>query len=158
MVCPKKRAQVVLEAFGTPDVRQIDGLGGADPLTGKVAHIGAPTVPGTDIDYTFGYVGIANPVIDYTATAVTLSSGRSLRPVMWPHQTRRAHNQGPVRERAVRMRVLAYLNAVRIEHFHHLLEQANEEGDLRLVGATCRCPRKVVFHFFLNFVLLNLNR
>jgi hypothetical protein len=95
MVCPKKRDQVVLEAFGTPDVRQIDGLGGADPLTGKVAYIGAPTVPGTDIDYTFGYVGIANSVIDYTATAVTLSSGRSLRPVMWPHQTRRAHNQGP---------------------------------------------------------------
>ena len=60
MVCPKKRDQVVLEAFATPDVRQIDGLGGADPLTGKVAYIGAPTVPGTDIDYTFGYVGISN--------------------------------------------------------------------------------------------------
>jgi len=51
----------VLEAFGTPDVRQIDGLGGADPLTSKVAYIGAPTMPNTDINYTFGYVGIANP-------------------------------------------------------------------------------------------------
>lgn len=37
----KKREQVVLEAFGTPDVRQIDGLGGADPLTSKVTYIGA---------------------------------------------------------------------------------------------------------------------
>jgi 2-methylaconitate cis-trans-isomerase PrpF len=56
---PKKRDAVVLDAFGSPDVRQIDGLGGADPLTSKVAYIGAPTVPNTDINYTFGYVGIA---------------------------------------------------------------------------------------------------
>jgi 2-methylaconitate cis-trans-isomerase PrpF len=62
----KKRDQVVLAAFGSPDMRQIDGLGGADPLTSKVAYIGPPTVPGTDINYTFGYVGIASPVIDYT--------------------------------------------------------------------------------------------
>ena len=62
---PQRRDRVVMEAFGTPDVRQIDGLGGADPLTSKVAFVGAPTVPDTDINYTFGYVGIANPVIDY---------------------------------------------------------------------------------------------
>lgn len=70
----KKRDQVVLEAFGTPDVRQIDGLGGADPLTSKVAYIGTPTVPGTDINYTFGYVGIANPVIDYTGNCGNTSA------------------------------------------------------------------------------------
>jgi 2-methylaconitate cis-trans-isomerase PrpF len=61
----KKRDQVVLAAFGSPDLRQIDGLGGADPLTSKVAYIGPPTVPGADVDYTFGYVGIRDPVIDY---------------------------------------------------------------------------------------------
>src|SRR5215471_12351504 len=70
----KKRDSIVLEAFGTPDVRQIDGLGGADPLTSKVAYIGAPTVPGTDINYTFGYVGIANPVIDYTGNCGNTSA------------------------------------------------------------------------------------
>ena len=69
-----KRDQIVLEAFGTPDVRQIDGLGGADPLTSKVAYIGAPTVPDTDINYTFGYVGIANPVIDYTGNCGNTSA------------------------------------------------------------------------------------
>ncbi len=62
----KKRDEVILTAFGSPDLRQIDGLGGADPLTSKVAYIGPPTVPDTDINYTFGYVGIASPVIDYT--------------------------------------------------------------------------------------------
>lgn len=62
---PKKRDQVILAGFGSPDIRQIDGLGGADPLTSKVAYIGPPTMPNTDINYTFGYVGIAAPVIDY---------------------------------------------------------------------------------------------
>jgi 2-methylaconitate cis-trans-isomerase PrpF len=70
----KRRDAVVLEAFGTPDVRQIDGLGGADPLTSKVAYIGVPTVPGTDVNYTFGYVGIANPVIDYTGNCGNTSA------------------------------------------------------------------------------------
>ena len=71
---PQKRDKIVLDAFGTPDVRQIDGLGGADPLTSKVAYIGAPTIPGTDINYTFGYVGIANPVIDYTGNCGNTSA------------------------------------------------------------------------------------
>jgi 2-methylaconitate cis-trans-isomerase PrpF len=69
-----KRDDIVLEAFGTPDIRQIDGLGGADPLTSKVAYIGRPTVPGTDINYTFGYVGIANAVIDYTGNCGNTSA------------------------------------------------------------------------------------
>ena len=70
----KKRDEMVLQAFGTPAVRQIDGLGGADPLTSKVAYISAPTVPGTDVNYTFGYVGIANPVIDYTGNCGNTSA------------------------------------------------------------------------------------
>lgn len=69
-----KRDHLVLEAFGSPDLRQIDGLGGADPLTSKVAYIGAPTVSGTDINYTFGDVGIANPMIDYTGNCGNTSA------------------------------------------------------------------------------------
>jgi hypothetical protein len=55
-------------------MRQIDGLGGADPLTSKVAYIGPPTVPNTDINYTFGYVGITSPVIDYTGNCGNTSA------------------------------------------------------------------------------------
>ncbi len=62
----QERDRVILSAFGSPDMRQIDGLGGSDPLTSKVAFIAPPSVPGADVDYTFGYVGIASPVIDYT--------------------------------------------------------------------------------------------
>ncbi|MGH7768289.1 MAG: 2-methylaconitate cis-trans isomerase PrpF family protein, partial [Candidatus Binatia bacterium] len=70
----KERDRVVLASFGSPDMRQIDGLGGADPLTSKVAYIGPPTVPGTDVNYTFGYVGIAAPVIDYTGNCGNTSA------------------------------------------------------------------------------------
>ena len=70
----KERDQVILAAFGSPDLRQIDGLGGADPLTSKVAYIGPPTIPNTDINYTFGYVGIVGPVIDYTGNCGNTSA------------------------------------------------------------------------------------
>lgn len=69
-----QRDQVVLGSFGSPDVRQIDGLGGADPLTSKVAYIGPPTVPGADVNYTFGYVGIRDPVIDYSGNCGNTSA------------------------------------------------------------------------------------
>ena len=57
------REKVILKIFGSPDKRQIDGLGGADPLTSKVCVIGAPSadVPGAvdaSIFYTFGQVEI----------------------------------------------------------------------------------------------------
>ena len=36
------RDRVILRMYGSPDVRQIDGMGGADPLTSKLAIIGTP--------------------------------------------------------------------------------------------------------------------
>ena len=47
------RDRVLLAAMGSPDVRQIDGLGGAHPLTSKVAVIGPATRPEADVDYLF---------------------------------------------------------------------------------------------------------
>lgn len=47
------RDRVLLAAMGSPDVRQIDGMGGAHPLTSKVAVIGPPTRPDADVDYLF---------------------------------------------------------------------------------------------------------
>jgi hypothetical protein len=45
---PVLRDAVILELFGSPDARQIDGLGGADLLTSKLAIIGAAT-PDADL-------------------------------------------------------------------------------------------------------------
>ena len=47
------RDRVLLAALGSPDPRQIDGVGGAHPLTSKVAVVGPATRPDADVDYLF---------------------------------------------------------------------------------------------------------
>ena len=44
------RDKIILAIFGSPDVRQIDGLAGADSLTSKLAIIGPPSRPDADVD------------------------------------------------------------------------------------------------------------
>jgi 2-methylaconitate cis-trans-isomerase PrpF len=65
---PGARDALILAAFGSPDPRQIDGLGGADPLTSKVAIVGPASDPDSDVDYTFGQVGIRSPTVNYAVT------------------------------------------------------------------------------------------
>jgi len=55
---PEKRKEMILKIFGSPDKRQIDGLGGADPLTSKCAVIGPSDREDADVDYTFYNIGI----------------------------------------------------------------------------------------------------
>jgi 4-oxalomesaconate tautomerase len=47
------RDALLLRIMGSPDPRQIDGIGGADPLTSKVAVLSAPSRPDADVDYLF---------------------------------------------------------------------------------------------------------
>ena len=68
------RDKIVRRIFGTPDLREIDGLGGADMLTSKVAIIGPPTRADCDVDYLFGQVNIVEPMIDYVANCGNISS------------------------------------------------------------------------------------
>ncbi len=69
------RDQVILAIYGSPDIRQINGVGGADPLTSKVAIIAPSTRENVDVDYTFGYVGIKDAVVDYEGNCGNMSSG-----------------------------------------------------------------------------------
>lgn len=50
---PVLRNRVLLAAMGSPGTRQIDGVGGAHPLTSKVAVISPSTTAGVDVDYLF---------------------------------------------------------------------------------------------------------
>ena len=50
---PTSRDALLLAIMGSPDPRQIDGIGGADPLTSKVAILSPSTRPDADIDYLF---------------------------------------------------------------------------------------------------------
>jgi len=68
------RDRIIRRVFGAPDVREIDGLGGADPLTSKVAIIGPSTRKDCDIDYLFGQVNMVEPMIDYVGNCGNISS------------------------------------------------------------------------------------
>ena len=48
-----RRDRVLLAALGSPDARQIDGMGGAHPLTSKVAVVSRSTRADADVDYLF---------------------------------------------------------------------------------------------------------
>ena len=48
-----QRDRILLAVMGSPDPRQIDGIGGADPLTSKVAIVSTSERPGIDVDYLF---------------------------------------------------------------------------------------------------------
>jgi 4-oxalomesaconate tautomerase len=53
-----ERDDLLLRIMGTPDRRQIDGLGGAHPLTSKVAVVSSSPDPDADVEYLFLQVGV----------------------------------------------------------------------------------------------------
>lgn len=57
------RDAFLLRVMGSPDLRQIDGMGGADPLTSKVAVVRASGRPGVDVDYLFLQVFVDRPIV-----------------------------------------------------------------------------------------------
>lgn len=72
---PEARNRVIRAIFGTPDSREIDGLGGADVLTSKLAIIGPPTREDADVDYTFAQVSFDTDLVDYGGNCGNISAG-----------------------------------------------------------------------------------
>ena len=70
----EERDQFLLAVMGSPHLRQIDGLGGALPVTSKVAIVGRSDRSDCDVDYTFGQVLVERPVVDYTAVCGNASA------------------------------------------------------------------------------------
>ena len=60
---PQDRDGFLLRAMGSPDPRQIDGMGGADPLTSKVAVVRPSERAGVDVDYLFLQVFVDQPIV-----------------------------------------------------------------------------------------------
>src|SRR5690606_25873167 len=58
-----ERDAFLLAAMGSPDSRQIDGMGGANPLTSKVAVVKRSERAGIDVDYLFLQVFVDQPVV-----------------------------------------------------------------------------------------------
>ena len=57
------RDEFLLRVMGSPDPRQIDGMGGADPLTSKVAVVSKSERPGIDVDYLFLQVSVDKALV-----------------------------------------------------------------------------------------------
>ncbi|HSM20044.1 MAG TPA: PrpF domain-containing protein, partial [Hyphomicrobiales bacterium] len=60
---PKERDALLLRIMGSPDPRQIDGMGGADPLTSKVAVVKRSDRPGAEVDYLFLQVFVDKAIV-----------------------------------------------------------------------------------------------
>ena len=60
------RDKVLLATMGSPDKRQIDGLGGAHPLTSKVGIVSQSKLPGVALDFLFAQLQPDNDTVDTT--------------------------------------------------------------------------------------------
>lgn len=65
---------IFLKVMGTPDVKQIDGMGGTVSSTSKIAIIAPSDKPGVDVEYTFRQVDIVIPRVDGSANCGNISS------------------------------------------------------------------------------------
>jgi 4-oxalomesaconate tautomerase len=105
---PVERDRLLLSVMGSPDPRQIDGIGGAHPLTSKVAIVSRSTDPSADIDFLFAQVGVDEAKVDTTPNCGNILAGvgpfaleRGLFPADDP--------ETPVRVRTVNTGTLAEL-------------------------------------------------
>ena len=69
------RDRVLLAAMGSPDARQIDGIGGGDSLTSKVAIIQPSARDDADVDYLFAQVLVDEPRVDYGQNCGNILAG-----------------------------------------------------------------------------------
>lgn len=69
------RDRVLLAAMGSPDPRQIDGLGGGDDQTSKVMIVSASRLPGVDVEYLFAQVSVGRDLVDVTPISGNMLAG-----------------------------------------------------------------------------------
>lgn len=70
-----ERDDLLLRIMGSPDVRQIDGLGGAHPLTSKVGLVSASADPDADVDYLFLQVVPDRAIVSDSQTCGNILAG-----------------------------------------------------------------------------------
>ena len=69
------RDDLLLRIMGAPDDRQIDGIGGAHPLTSKVAVVSPSAEEGVDVDYLFLQIGVGEATVSLAQTCGNLLAG-----------------------------------------------------------------------------------
>ena len=71
----KEWDSLLLRLMGSPDKKQIDGLGGSQSVTSKVAILRKSDRPDADVDYTFAQVSVDKAVVSYGGNCGNISSG-----------------------------------------------------------------------------------
>ena len=71
----KKWDALLLKMMGSPDKKQIDGLGGSQSITSKVAIVNKSERVDADVDYTFAQVSVDKPLVSYKGNCGNISSG-----------------------------------------------------------------------------------
>lgn len=69
------RDKVLLSVMGSPDIRQIDGIGGSDPLTSKVAIVSKSERSDADVDFLFAQVSVDKALVDTTPNCGNMLAG-----------------------------------------------------------------------------------
>jgi 4-oxalomesaconate tautomerase len=70
-----ERDDLLLRILGSPDPRQIDGVGGAHPLTSKVAIVSPSMLPEADVDFLFAQVSVQEALVDTTPNCGNILAG-----------------------------------------------------------------------------------
>jgi 4-oxalomesaconate tautomerase len=121
------RDRVLLAAMGSPDTRQIDGLGGAHPLTSKVAIVSRSTHAEAQVDYLFLQV-----VVDRAEVSDSQNCGNLLAGVgPWAIENGLVPVAGP--STAVRIHMVN-TNSLAIAHVQTPHGAVKYEGDARIDG------------------------
>src|SRR6187455_697673 len=121
------RDRVLLAAMGSPDVRQIDGVGGAHPLTSKVAVIAASTRPDADVDYLFLQV-----VVDRAEVSDSQNCGNILAGIgPWAIENGLVPALNPVTPVRIYMQNTA---SIAVAHVPTPGERVEYEGETRIDG------------------------
>lgn len=66
---------ILLKMMGSPDKKQIDGLGGSQSVTSKVAIVNKSERADADVDYTFAQVSVDKPIVSYKGNCGNISFG-----------------------------------------------------------------------------------
>lgn len=69
------RDRVLLAVMGSPHPLQVDGIGGGNTLTSKVAIVGRSRHPGADVDYLFAQVSVDRAIVDTSPNCGNMLSG-----------------------------------------------------------------------------------
>ena len=72
---PRQRDAVLLRIMGSPHPLQVDGIGGANTLTSKVAIVSRSSEPGADVDYLFAQVSVNEALVDTKPNCGNMLSG-----------------------------------------------------------------------------------